>query len=294
MHVVPQDFEIERQLEFVEATIARLEAQRDELFQRQKTLSHVSWRRRLSDKYLAWAERVRAPRERFELWYWGLMLVAPATLAAPVFIVAHLISGSLAVSVLSFAVAAALGAMVCGALLFVPSQTRLAGILRDRAADQETITAADRALHVTTENLRRYILERDALKATANCRRTQLLRRDWRALRGSDWIDYLAEMLLALGAVVQLTKKSGEPGVDIIAEFGPRRVAIQANTTDRTIDAAPVRAVASARDAQQCVACAIIGNGRFNPASIRLAAEQHCLLIGVDNFEKFALGEIRL
>lgn len=294
MQVVPQDFEVERQLEFVEATIARLEAQRDELFERQRALSHVSWRRRIANRYLGWAQRVRAPRERYELWNWGLMLVVPVVCAAPVFVVAHVISGSVNVSMVSFVLAAAVGAATCGALLFFPSATTLAGLQRNRAAEQETITAAERALYVTTENLRRYILERDGLKATANCRRTQLLRRDWRALRGSDWIDYLAEMLLALGAVVQLTKKSGESGVDIIAEFGPRRVAIQANVADRTVDAGPVRAIASARDALQCVACAIIGNGRFNSAAIRLAAEQRCLLIGVDNFEKFALGEIRL
>ena len=222
------------------------------------------------------------------------MLVVPATCAAPVLIVAHLISDSMLIGLVAFAVAAGLAGLTCAALLFFPNPGRLAAHRKEEAAEQETSASIERALQATTENLRKYVVERDALRAAAKARRTQLLRRDWRALRGQDWVDYLAEMLLALGAVVQLQRKSAESGIDLIAEFGPHRVAIQANTSERTIPDTAVRAVVAAQKQRQCHAAAIITNARFHPSAARLATAQRCLLIGADEFERFALGEIRL
>lgn len=294
MHVVPQDFELERQLEFVEATIARLERQRDEIFEQQRKLAQARRTARWRRRYYHAAQRFRAPGEQYELWPWGVMLVVPATCAAVVLIIAHLISDSVLIGLVAFTVTAAVAGIACAALLFKPNSERLTALRREEDAEQETSASFERGLLATTENLRKYVVERDALRAAAKARRTQLLRRDWRALRDQDWVDYLAEMLLALGAVVQLQRKSAEPGVDLIAEFGPHRVAIQANTLERTISDTAVRALVAAQKNQQCHAAAIITNARFHPSATRLATAQRCLLIGADEFERFALGEIRL
>jgi HJR/Mrr/RecB family endonuclease len=294
MHVVPQDFELERQLEFVEATIARLERQRDEIFEQQRNIAQPTRTARWRRRYYHAAQRFRAPGEQYELWPWGIMLVAPATCAALILIVAHWISDSMLVGLAGFTVTAAVVGIACAALLFRPSPERLAALRRAEDSEQETGASLERALLATTENLRKYVVERDTLRAAAKARRTQLLRRDWRALRDQDWVDYLAEMLLALGAVVQLQRKTAEPGLDLIAEFGPHRVAIQANTSERTIPDSAVRAVMAAQKAHHCHAAAIITNSRFHPSATRLATAQRCLLIGADDFERFALGEIRL
>jgi len=294
MQLVPQDFELERQLEFVEAAIARLERQQDELFAEQRRQVRPAWTERQRRRYLRVAQRLRAPGARYELWSSGVILLLPAAVAAVAFIVAHLTSASAGVGLIASAVAAVVGALIAAPLLFIPSAARLSEARRKLDAEHERIAALEQAIQATNEHLRKYVVERDSLRATARGRRIQLLKRDWRALRGQDWVDYVAEMLLALGAVVQFAHREENPAIDLVAEFGPRRVAIQTNSSTDALTEAAVRALLAAQDKHRCHAAALVTNGRFQAAAKRLAGERQCLLIGVDNFERFALGELRL
>jgi HJR/Mrr/RecB family endonuclease len=293
MQLVPQDFELERQLEFVEAAIARLERQQDELFAEQRRQVRPAWTERQRRRYLRVAQRFRAPGARYELWSSGVILLLPAV-AAVAFIVAHLTSASAGVGLIASAVAAVVGALIAAALLFIPSAARLSEARRKLDAEHERSAALEQAIQATNEHRRKYVVERDSLRATARGRRIQLLKRDWRALRGQDWVDYVAEMLLALGAVVQVARREENPAIDLVAEFGPRRVAIQTNSSTDALTEAAVRALLAAQDKHRCHAAALVTNGRFQAAAKRLAGERQCLLIGVDNFERFALGELRL
>src|SRR5262249_46286472 len=59
-------------------------------------------------------------------------------------------------------------------------------------------------------------------------RKYQLLRTDWRSLRGTAFEEFLQQVFEALGYTVQTTKASGDQGIDLIVIGSVGKVAVQA------------------------------------------------------------------
>jgi hypothetical protein len=105
--------------------------------------------------------------------------------------------------------------------------------------------------------------ERDRLLAVAQSRQYQLVRWNWRDLRGTAFEQFLGEVFQLLGFAVQLTKRSGDLGVDLILSGKGKRIAIQAKGYADKLDQAPVREVVAGARAYQCDKWAV---GRGNRA----------------------------
>jgi restriction system protein len=113
-------------------------------------------------------------------------------------------------------------------------------------------------------------------------------------MRGAEWEDYLVEVFRAIGGNVDPTGCTGDKGVDLIVEFGLRRVAVQAKGYFHTVGNPAVQEAVAGMAYYHCNACAAITNSRFTRGAKLLAASNHCTLIDEDEFPDFVLGKITI
>jgi restriction system protein len=115
-------------------------------------------------------------------------------------------------------------------------------------------------------------------------------------MRGYVWEDYLVQVCRTLGAKVERTGKSGDQGVDLIVEFGTRRIAVQAKGFDDEygVNNEAVQEAYTGKACYKCDACAVITNTRFMKSATQSAIATGCILIGEDEFPDFVMGKIEL
>ena len=177
----------------------------------------------------------------------------------------------------------------------VDFEAPLAGRFSSAARHHEaSLTSMQNELATVVTRLQHCQSELCSKQSSILTTRRQLLDRQWRTLRGVDWENYLAEVCTALGATAELTKMSGDQGVDLVVVFGARRVAIQAKGWANVVGNSAVQEVVAGRVFYHCDACAVITNSYFTPSAIQLAKANGCVLISENNFMQFALGDIPL
>lgn len=125
-------------------------------------------------------------------------------------------------------------------------------------------------------------------------KKSQLLLRDWRSLRGIPFEDFLQEVFEDQGYSVQTTRTSGDQGVDLIVTIDGRRVAIQSKGYESNVGNASVQEVYAGMQYYHCDACAVITNSHFTPAAIDLARATGCQLIDGSDIPKLIRGELVL
>ncbi len=163
----------------------------------------------------------------------------------------------------------------------IPELEAEAGCLRNRVAQQDASYRRARAVH---ERLQRILFGR----------RQRLLTTDWRSLRGIPFEQFLREVFQELGYTVELTKASGDQGVDLIVRREFKKIAIQAKGYGGSVGNDAVQQAFAGATFYRCQLCAVITNSNFTASARDLAREVGCVLIDATQLPNLILGRIVL
>ena len=138
-----------------------------------------------------------------------------------------------------------------------------------------------------------------------------LLQRDWKAMRGSEWEDYVVEVCRTLGANVQRGESRGIRAGPSSGRGTARRDPPTADDAVRDVQPAPdrggccfgdripfhaaaVRQVIDELAQKGCDELGIITNARLTAGSKEFARSRRCTLIGEEEFPDFVLGKVAI
>jgi hypothetical protein len=144
------------------------------------------------------------------------------------------------------------------------------------------------------ESLKKAEARRDHIAETLASAKYQLVHTDWRSLRDVDFERFLFRVFEVLGYQVQLTKASGDQGVDLVVTGKGRRLAVQAKGYQGSVSNHAVMEVVAGMAFYQCDSCAVITNSRFTSTAKRLASAHGTVCILVDGTRLVDLIEGRI
>jgi hypothetical protein len=280
-----------RDIAQLETDAARLEIERRAVA---KAVGRLARRHR----YLRFAGWFRSPAGLFSPWPGAVFAVGPLVVGVLFLLLLSLICDSWTVPFVGFFFGMVGGAIVFATFLYLPPGTAL---LETIPQVESRLQLEQARLDETTDQIIRLnrqlqeLLEaRRALVASEKLKCAMLLDRNWKAMRGDEWENYLVEVCRTLGAKVERTGKSGDQGVDLIVEFGPRRVAVQAKGYYHSVNSEAVRQAVAGVAFYECNASAVITNSTFTPGAKELAASNRCTVIGEGEFPDFVMGKLPL
>lgn len=102
------------------------------------------------------------------------------------------------------------------------------------------------------------------------------------ALSGEEFETFLATLLESRGYAVQLTARSGDLGVDLVANYGGDRVAIQAKRWCNNVSRRAVSDAVAGAMHYGCNKCMVITNLYYTDGAKALAQSTNCVLIDRD------------
>jgi hypothetical protein len=120
----------------------------------------------------------------------------------------------------------------------------------------------------------------------------RLLNIDSGQLSGDEFEQYVAEIFRHLGFIVEVTGKTGDLGMDVLACKGQLRLAIQAKRYTGPVGNDAVSAVFTAKTHYRCDHCLVVSTSRFTRSAKKLAQSTGCRLIGADEIGVLIRGEI--
>jgi hypothetical protein len=261
-----------------------------------KTVDQFTRRRR----YLRLARWFRSPIALFGPWPGAVFAVGPLVVGVLLLLSLSLLFDAWTVPFVGFLFGMVSSAIVFVVLLYHPSDSALTTAIPEIDSklqlEQTRLEETTDRLTIVNHGLQELVVSRRALVTSDKLKRAMLLDRNWKRLRGNEWEDYLVEVCRALGAKVERTGKSGDQGVDLIVEFGPKRVAVQAKGFDDTyaVSNKAVQEAYAGMTHRGCNGCAVITNTGFRTSARELAASTNCALIGEDEFPDFVMGKIAL
>lgn len=175
-------------------------------------------------------------------------------------------------------------------------RTELAAACAEERILTERVAGLRESRSLVLTRLERWseLLSRKEYLESTQYRRQQLLKRDWRALRGVPFEDFLGEAFRELGYDVATTKTTGDQGADLIVSRDGKRIAVQAKGYAGTVSNSAVQEVYAAKGYYDCHVCAAITNSRFTSGAKRLARRVGCALIDEDSLPALVLGRIDL
>ena len=133
------------------------------------------------------------------------------------------------------------------------------------------IESALRSLDEAKQKVIMLSAERLTLLQSVEWQRAALLNRNWRAMRDTEFEEYLVEVFCALGATARRTGKSGDQGVDLVVEIGDRCIAIQAKGYHHSVSNSAVQEAVAGKAHHRCCSAAVITNSCFTKGEIELA-----------------------
>jgi restriction system protein len=98
---------------------------------------------------------------------------------------------------------------------------------------------------------------------------------------GIDYENYVEKYLQNLGYNVIRTPKTGDQGVDLIAEKNGDRKAIQCKYYSRPVGNKAVQEVIAGTNFYQCISAAVISNASFTKSARKLAENSNVKLISL-------------
>jgi len=98
-------------------------------------------------------------------------------------------------------------------------------------------------------------------------------------MAGVDFEHYVAAVLRGVGYTVEVTKASGDFGVDLIATKDGVRTAVQCKRQARAVNGSAVQQVVAGAAVHDCTATMVVTNHRYTPAAEHLAEVHGCLLV---------------
>jgi hypothetical protein len=104
---------------------------------------------------------------------------------------------------------------------------------------------------------------------------------------------YVADVFRHLGFTVDVTGKTGDQGVDVLASRGPLRLAIQAKRYDGLVGNAAIQQVYAGMAHHRCQRCVVVTTSDFTSAAIALAESTNCILVDAKRIPALVRGEIQ-
>jgi len=228
-------------------------------------------------------------------WRWAGILITALAVGA-IFFIATL-SWKLAVAGI------VIGGAVSLFMLYFPTdsdvameQDELVSLQAVNLANAEVLIRHKANLAVASEKLRKWnaLLTEKQYRESRQYRRQQLAQKNWKAMRGGELEQFLAEVFSELEYTVDRTGKAGDQGVDLIVSKNGHRIAVQVKGY---VDSVPNTAIQEADTGMRyhdCDACAVITNSRFTSGGKNVAAKVGCVLIDENTLPKLIMGQIDL
>lgn len=105
---------------------------------------------------------------------------------------------------------------------------------------------------------------------------------------------YVGDVFRHLGYTIELTGKTGDQGVDVLAVKGPLRIAIQAKRYMGAVGNSAVQEVYAGMAHHGCQRCIVMASSGFTNGALSLAQSTGCLLIGRQQIPSLVRGEYGL
>jgi hypothetical protein len=283
--------QLNHEIEQAEAEAARLENER-----RAVAKDAARSARRL--RYLKLARWLRGPAAQFEMWPIAVLVIGGAVVGILFLVFASLVSESFPLALLAFIIGLAVGTALFAALLYRPADV----VLPTAIAEAESLSRLASArlqekiqrVTETRARLQSLIEERRDQIASGKLQRAALLQRPWKSMRGTEWEDFVVEILRTHGATVERTGQAGEQDAHLVADFGSRRIAVFTAGEGHNVSSATIQQALAAKERHRCDSCAVIINRRFTGAAQDFAQRNGSTAIGSSEFPDFVLGKIVL
>jgi HJR/Mrr/RecB family endonuclease len=120
----------------------------------------------------------------------------------------------------------------------------------------------------------------------------QLLHTDWRPMRGTEFEHFLSRVFAALGYHVQVTKRTGDQGADLIVAGKGARIAVQTKGYAGSVGNSAVQEIVAAMAFYRCTSCAVVTNSYFTCAARQLAQANKCRLVDGPQIRDLIEGRI--
>jgi len=98
-------------------------------------------------------------------------------------------------------------------------------------------------------------------------------------MAGVDFEHYVAAVLRGVGYTVEVTKASGDFGVDLIAMKDGVRTSVQCKRQARAVTGSAIQQVVAGAAVYECTATMVVSNHRYTPAAEKLAEVHGCVLV---------------
>jgi HJR/Mrr/RecB family endonuclease len=121
-----------------------------------------------------------------------------------------------------------------------------------------------------------------------------LLASNWRQLRGVPWEEFLQKILDCHGYAVEMTRTTGDQGIDLIAQKNGISIAIQAKGYAGSVGNDAVQQAFTGMTIYGCSHCAVITNSEFSQSAIDAANKTGCILVSGPEIIAFAQGQLEV
>jgi hypothetical protein len=283
--------ELNFQIDRAEAEAARLQSERAAI---NRDAARV--KRRL--RYLRLSRSIRKPAATLNFWPFAVLVVGPLTVGVLALVLVHLPTGSYPLAFFAFLLATLAGVGLFASLIYHPADTQLPGAIAEAEAQSrlESARLAEKTERITevNERLKRLLDERRDQIASGKLQRAALLQRNWKAMRGAEWEDFVVEVCRTHGAKAERTGRIGGEDANLIADFGTRRVAIFTEGEGHNVASSTIQQALAAKQHHHCDSCAVIINRRFTGAAQDFAGRNGCSAVGAAEFPDFVMGKIEL
>ncbi|PND58332.1 restriction endonuclease [Mycobacterium sp. ENV421] len=99
------------------------------------------------------------------------------------------------------------------------------------------------------------------------------------AMTGVEFEQYVAAVLRGLGYTVEITRATGDFGVDLIATRDDTRTAVQCKRQSRVVNGSAIQQVVAGAAVHDCTATMVVSNHRYTRAAQQLAEVHGCVLV---------------
>ncbi|GLC78321.1 restriction endonuclease [Lacrimispora brassicae] len=119
---------------------------------------------------------------------------------------------------------------------------------------------------------------KEKLKGTVEKQETHYSIDDVDLMNGNEFEHFICELYNKMGYSSEVTKQSGDQGLDVIAEKNNKRIGIQAKCYSNTVGNSAVQEAVAGKCFYNCDKVVVITNNYFTPAAIELAQSNDVIL----------------